>query len=150
MENQNELKGLCGFLILVVLGIVISPIRLLITSVPLYLPMFNDGTWEVLTTVGSADYHPLWGPILIGEIIYNLGIVAVSIYLIYLFFSKHYLFPKLYIATLVAPLIIIPLDAWLATLILPNEPMFDPATTKEFTSALICGFIWIPYMLVSK
>lgn len=87
MENQNVVKGLGGWLILVGAGIVINPIRLLVI-LALYLPIFSDGTWEALTTVGSKSYHPLLGPELIGEIICNMVLVAVSIYFIYLFFSK--------------------------------------------------------------
>ena len=150
MSNDNELKGLGGWLILVGIGVVIAPIRLLVTYVPLYKTIFEDGTWEALTTVGSEVYNPLWAPLLIGEIVYNSVMVVASIYLIYLFFSKHYLFPKLYIAIIAISLVFIPLDAWLVTKVLPSEPMFDPETTKEFMRTLISGLIWVPYMLISK
>lgn len=150
MSNDNELKGLGGWLILVGIGVVISPIRLLVTFIPSYKPIFEDGTWEALTTVSSEVYDPLWGPLLIGEIAYNSIMVAASAYLIYLFFSKHYLFPKIYIAIVTVSLVFIPLDAWLVTKVLPTEPMFDPETTKEFVRVLIVGIIWVPYMLISK
>jgi len=97
MNENNELKGLSGWLVLVGIGVVFSPIKLLFTYVPLYKPIFEDGTWEALTTVGSEVYNSLWAPLLIGEITFNSLIFAASICLIYLFFSKHYLFPKLYI-----------------------------------------------------
>jgi hypothetical protein len=63
---------------------------------------------------------------------------------------KHYLFPKVYISVVVASLAFIPLDAWFTTFVLPNEPMFDPETIKEFSRTLLSGLIWVPYMLVSK
>ncbi len=150
MEEHDKLKGLGGWLFLVGMGVVIYPIRVLATTVPDYPSMFTDGTWEAVTTVGSEAYNPLWEPLLIGEIIYNLGMVVVQIYLIYLFFSKSYRFPKFYIAIVVVSLIFIPLDAWLVSFVLPDEPMFDPETTKEFLRLLIGSLIWVPYMLVSK
>ena len=150
MTENSELKGLSGWLILVGLGVVFSPFRLLFTYVPMYKPIFEDGTWEAITTVGSEAYHSLWAPILLGEIAFNSLMVVVSIYLIYLFFSKHYLFPKLYIGIVAISIMFIPLDAWLVTKILPSEPMFDPETTKEFLRSLVAGIIWIPYMLISK
>ncbi len=150
MTDNNDLKGLGGWLILVGLGIVISPIGLLATLVPRYKPIFEDGTWEALTTAGSEVYNPYFSSLLVGEITVNTIIVAASIYLIYLFFSKHYLFPKLYIGIIGASLIFILLDAWLVTKVFPGEPMFDPETTKEFMKSLFPGVIWIPYMLVSK
>lgn len=149
MSNDEELKGLGGWLILVGIGVIISPIQLLVTYIPIY-NIFEDGTWEALTTVGSEAYNPLWGPLLIGEIVYNAAMVAVSIYLIYLFFSKHHLFPKVYIAIVAVSLVFIPLDAWLVTKVLPTEPMFDPETAKEFMRAFVSGCIWVPYMLISK
>ena len=76
--------------------------------------------------------------------------VLASVYLIYLYFSKHYLFPKVYIAIVAISLVFIPLDALLATFVLPDEPMFDPDTTKDFARALISALIWVPYMLISK
>lgn len=150
MTDDNELKGFGGWLVLVGLGVVITPIRLLTTYIPIYKPIFEDGTWETLTTVGSEAYDPLWGPLLIGEIAYNSIMVVVSIYLIYLFFSKHYFFPKLFIGIMAVSLIFIPLDAWLVTKVLPDEPIFDPETTKEFVRTLIGSVIWMPYLLISK
>lgn len=150
MDNDKELKGLGGWLILVAIGLILAPVRLLVTYIPMYTQIFSDGTWERLTTVGSDMYLPLWGAFLMGELLYNSLIVLASLYLIYLFFSKHYLFPRFYIALMIVSLVFIPIDAWLLTQVLPNEKMFDPETTKEFVRLLIAALIWIPYMLVSK
>jgi hypothetical protein len=149
-ENNDDLKGIGGWLILVALGVVFSPIRLLAMFIPIYKPIFEDGTWEALTTVGSEAYLPSLSFLLIGEIAFNSAMVLASLYLIYLFFSKHYFFPKLYIALIAVSLIFIPLDAWFVSEIFPNEPMFDQETTKEFMRTLIAAVIWVPYMLVSK
>ncbi|MFC4257732.1 DUF2569 domain-containing protein [Marinobacter lacisalsi] len=150
MSENKDLKGLGGWLILVAIGVIATPIMLLVTYVPLYVPIFQDGTWDVLTTPGSGAYHPLWGPLLVGEIVFNTILFFASLCLIYLFFSKHYLFPRVYIAIVATSLVFIPLDAWLVTIVLPSEPMFDPVTMKEFLRSLIAALIWIPYMLVSK
>lgn len=150
MNERNELKGLGGWLILVGLGVVVKPIRLLATFIPTYKPIFENGAWETLTTVGSVAYNPLWAPLLIGEIAYNTLMFAASLYLIYLFFSKHYLFPKLYIGIVTLSLLFIPLDAWVVTEILPDEPMFDTGTTREFMRTFIWAVIWVPYLLVSQ
>jgi hypothetical protein len=150
MGNQDELRGIRGWLILVAIGVLVNPIRLLATYFPIYARLFTDGSWQALTTVGSEAYNPLWSPLLMGEIIFNSGMVAVSAYLIYLFFSKHYLFPRFYIGIVAVSLVFIPLDAWLVSLVLPNEPMFDLGTAKEFAKTLFGGLIWVPYMLISK
>lgn len=150
MTNNNDLKGLSGWLILVGLGIVISPIKLLITLFGTYKPLIENGTWQALTTEGSEVYNPYFSSLLVGEIAFNTLMLIISVYLIYLFFSKHYLFPKVYIGIVAVTLIFIPLDAWIVTKIFPEVPMFDAETTKEFARTLVSGLIWVPYMLVSK
>jgi len=150
MKDENELKGLGGWLILVGLGVILAPIRLLITYVPLYQPVFEDGTWEAITSVDSVSYNPMLSSLLMGEMAYNVIMVLASIYLIYLFFTKNYLFPKLYIAIFAVSLVFILFDAWLVTMALPDVPMFDSETKKEFFRVLVGGMIWVPYMLLSK
>lgn len=150
MSTEQNLKGLRGWLLLVAVGVILTPIRLIFVQLPEYNELFDDGTWDALTTVESEIYHPLWAPLLTGEIIFNFFMLFASLYLVYLFFSKHYLFPKVYIAIVLITLVFIPIDAWLVTLILPNEPFFDPQTLQEFIRVSVSALIWIPYMLVSK
>ncbi len=150
MTDNNDYKGLGGWLILVGIGIVISPFRLLITSVSLYRPLFSDGSWEALTTPSSQHFAPYFDTLIIGEMCFNGLMFLASAYLVYLYFSKHYLFPKVYIGIVVASLIFIPFDAWLVTFVFPDEPMFDPDTMKEFLKTVVAAVIWVPYMLVSK
>jgi hypothetical protein len=150
MNNEKDLKGLGGWLIVVGIGVVLSPIRVLVVYVPIYHEILTDGTWELLTSAESAYYHPLWQPLLAGEMVFNSLLVLAWTYLIYLFFSRHYLFPRVFIGVLVLSVVGIPLDAWLVSFVLPDEPMFDPETTREFTRVLIYSLIWIPYMLVSR
>ncbi len=150
METKPVKKGLTGWLLLVGLGVVLSPIRLLIQVIPVYFPIFRDGSWQALTTPGSPYYHPLWGPLLLGEIIYNIAQLIVLVFIVYLFFSKDYLFPKFYVGVSLVTILFIPLDALLVKQILPEIPLFGPTTTAEFTRAIVSGLIWIPYMLFSK
>ena len=150
MNDNNELKGLSGWLILVGIGVVVSPFRLAYEFGPLFYSIFTDGTFEILTTKGSEAYHQLWGPLLVFEAVFNSVMVLASLYLIYLFFSKHYLFPKVYIAIVICSLVFIPLAAWIVSFVITDKPMFDPATTTEFARTLISTVIWVPYMLVSK
>jgi hypothetical protein len=105
MTDKNKLKGLSGWLILVGIGVVLNPIRLLFSLIPAYKPIFADGVWEALTTPGSAVYTPYFGALFIGEFIFNTLMFAACIYLIYLFFSKHYLFPKVFIGIALVSLI---------------------------------------------
>ncbi|MCJ7734337.1 MAG: DUF2569 domain-containing protein [Anaerolineales bacterium] len=150
MDKKEDKKGIGGFLILVAFSVVISPIRLIISVIPVYFPILSDGTWQILTTPGTEYFHPLWGPLLIFEIIFNLAQILVLFYIAYLFFSKDHLFPKFYIGITLITIVFIPLDAWLVKIILPDLPMFDDATLGNFIAAVLSGLIWIPVMLLSK
>ncbi|MDQ7051012.1 MAG: DUF2569 domain-containing protein [Enterobacterales bacterium] len=149
MTNSDNLKGLGGWLILVGIGVVISPIRLLIEFIPLYTEIFTEGHYELLTTPGTEVYDVLWAPFIIGELVFNAAMVIATIYLIYLYFSKHYLFPKVYIGIILASLIFIPFDAWVGSFVIEGEPMFTPDIIKELVRSAISALVWIPYMLSS-
>lgn len=150
MSYNENLKGLNGWLVLVGIALVIFPIRLGFLSGPLFYNMFTDGSFEYLTTPGTESYHPLWKPLLIFEASYNALLFISSLVLAYLFVTKHYLFPKGYSVFLFLPVVILPLDLYLASLIPMGEDPFDPATLKEMVRSVIAALIWIPYMFLSK
>lgn len=150
MQKNKELKGLRGWLILIGIGLLLSISRQAHQLIAVYYPLFTNGTFTTATTPGTSLYSPLWGVVLISEALIISILTATYVYLSYLFISKHYLFPRIYIATLLASAIFVPLDAWVCSFVLVDVPMFDFSTLKEMTRALISTFIWVPYMLVSK
>lgn len=150
MNDNNELKGLGGWLGLVGLGLIISPIRQAIFMYTTYYPMFEEGVFSVLTSVDSEAYHPFWKYYIGGEITFNSLMVLATFVLLYLFFSKHYLFPKFFIFILLINIGFIPLDASLIKVVMPEEEIFDPDTLNTLIRSLICGVVWVPYMLFSK
>ena len=151
MDNTKkpEPAGLGGWLVLVAIGITVSFFRLTTFLWTTYVPIFRDGAWEVLTTPGTEVYHPLWAPMLIMEIVVNLGFVVAQLWLLALFFGRARFFPKLYIGVALVNLGFIVLDAWLGTFLITNEPMFDDDTAKELIRSIISVSIWVPYMLLS-
>ena len=150
MGNEKNLEGLRGWLILVAIGVILAPIRLLSVELPMYNEILNDGTWELLTLVDSELYHPLWAPVLITEITFSFMLLLASLYLVVLFFSRHYLFPRVFIALTLAMLIFIAFDAWLVSQVMPERSFFATQNILDFARTLVSAAIWIPYMLVSK
>ena len=149
MEENKELKGLGGWLILVGIGVTLGPLRMIAEYVPMFYAIFSDGTYEALTTPGSEFYNVLWGPFLIFELVVNSIIVFASLLLMYLYYAKHYFFPKLYIMIILFSLVFILLDAWLGSFVLIDEPMFDTSILTELFRTVVTALIWIPYMLIS-
>lgn len=150
MAKEKKLEGLGGWLILVGIGVILSPLRIIAQVLPIFSQIFSSDSWAVLTTPGALAYHPLWAPILLAEIGINSVLVLAWIYMAFLFFSKKKIFPKLFIGISVFTLVFILVDALAIKAILPDEPVFDPVTAREFLRSLVGTIIWVPYMLTSK
>ncbi len=142
--------GLGGWLVLVGLGLILAPLRIIAQVIPLYLGMVSDGSLEILTTPGTEAYNPLWSPIIYGELAVNFGMVIALVFIAYLFFSKKRAFPKWFIGICIVNVTVIVVDAFATKLVLPEEPMFDADTTVELGRMAFAALVWIPYMLVSK
>lgn len=150
MTTDKDLNGLRGWLILVGLGVVFAPVRMLAEFGPTYYELFTNGTFELLTTKGSEYYSSYWAPLLLGEAIFNSAITLVSLGLIYLYFARHYWFPAIYIGVLAVSAIFVPLDTWASSLVLPDEQVYNSESTSEIFRSILIAVIWIPYMLMSK
>ena len=150
MTEEKKLEGIRGWLILIAIGIIVSPLRILILVIPLYADIFKNGAWDLLTTPGNEAYHPLWSLIIMGEIAINAIFIIGWITIAFFFFLKKRIFPKLYIGMLLFTLTFIVLDAYAIKAVLPDDPVFDPDTLKELIRTLGASLVWIPYMLISK
>ncbi len=141
--------GLGGWLILVGLGLITAPIRIAAIEFTI-LGLFFDGTWSAIANSSGKFYNPLLAFMIPLEFIMNLAFVFGFIFLIYLYFTKSSIFPRWFIAIYTANLAFIFLDAVMVTIAVPEQPLFDPDTTKEFVRSLGACAVWIPYMLKSK
>ncbi len=143
-------KGLGGWLILVGLGLGIAILRLLFILVTIFLPLFLQGQWSLLTTQGSEHYHALWGPLIIFEIVGNLALITLAGYLLYLFFTKSHRFPRFFIGYVLLQLLVVIGDFFLANLIPAVASENNTESWTEMFRSIIYALIWIPYMLRSK
>lgn len=150
MTEENKLEGLSGLLVLVGLGIILSPILVIAQTFPIYSEIFSNGSWEALTTPGTKAYNPLWAPILICEITINIALVFAWLFIAFLFFSKKKIFPRWYVGILLFTLVFLLVDAFSIKLVLPNEPVFDPDTSKNIIRSVVVTLIWVPYIFMSK
>ncbi|NQU28638.1 MAG: DUF2569 domain-containing protein [Candidatus Marinimicrobia bacterium] len=150
MNEEKYFEGIGGWLMLLAIGIVITPIRIIMLIMTTYPEIFSTGMWEVLTTQGSEVYSPLWAPLIIGEMLFNSGLILAWLYIAYKFFTRSRDFPKWYVSLAVVSLVFVIADAFVIKLVLPSEPIFNPNTIKELMHSVIMVVIWVPYMFVSK
>ena len=149
MEAQRY-QGLGGWLILVAIHLVSTPIRFWTYLVHVFLPLFASGRWEAFTTPGGVYYHPLQGPLMIAELSVNTITAVFAVVLLIFFFSKKSFFPMLMIVYLASNAVLLGADLTLSHQIPPIASQHSPVGFRELAQATAWCAIWIPYMLVSK
>ena len=148
-DGSNNPKGLSGWLSLVGLGLIITPILLL---------------WSIYNSISvydSADYMNELMPGLIGlvsfEIIGNIIFAGVAVYLLYLFFKKKTKFPQYYIYFLIGSLVFVGLDYFILSSLSADGYEAKKIITDSLSQgwmdmirALISAVIWVSYMKKSR
>lgn len=148
-NENNELNGLDGWLVLVGIGLVLAPLLILkniVETLLAYVDLFVQISAEYeLTSVGER-----LRALMIGEVIVQSILLLASVLLIFLFFKKHYLFPRVYMAVLLSALVLIGLDALIMYRFIAAEDMDITNVMTLLGRTLLQCLIWIPYMLMSK
>lgn len=129
-QQTNDLEGIGGWLILVAIGVVVTPLRILLIVGGTYSQVFSNGVWQSLNTPSSEYYNPLWEPILLGELVTNIALLLAGVYLAYLFFSKKAEFPKWFIGIACFTLAFVIIDTLAVKLVIPDEQVLDSETSK--------------------
>lgn len=143
----NEKAGIGGGLALITFGLIITPFIIGAQFFTIFLPLFNNGTWDLITTPGNQLYHELWGPVLTFEMVGNLFFILFSLLLLVLLFRYSKMFPKLAITYLLLNLVFVATDQYLATLLpIPSSGETDSELIKSIAGAAI----WVPYLLTSQ
>lgn len=143
-------QAISGWLILIAIGVSLTPIRLLAYFIGDFESYFDLTYWQQCTTPGGPLYHPITAPVLIFELLSQVSMIILSVALLYLFFSKRRGFPKCYVAfTLSCMALAI---FWLVIAKnFPDSLGLDVATAQNYVGRLILPcLIWVPYMLLSK
>jgi hypothetical protein len=148
VDADPALVGIRGWLILIAIGVVLSPLSfagtILVDS-----EAYSAETWAALTTPSGSAYHPMWAPALLFELFGNLSLLVLSCLLVWLFFRKRRTFPAFYILLVLAHgsfLVLVEV----VCLAIPGLDAFNGESVGEITRAAIGAAIWIPYMRMSK
>jgi hypothetical protein len=143
-------RGIGGWLVLPLLGLIVTPIRIAIQTVRDLAPAFSPATWEALTTPGGPAYDPMWAPVIVFEAVASFTLVAFTLILLWLFFRKSRRVPLLMILWLLTTIGLQVADLALAAQIPVIASQPDPQSLGELARSAVGALIWIPYFLVSK
>ena len=142
---KDELTGFGGWLILPMLGIILSIFILPATIYAQNIEVIEY--WDVLTNPLSEAYIPLFKELIYFEVLGNSILYAVLLFLCYVFFTKKKITIKVYIFFQLFSLVLIVSDIVLAMTLLDLE--LEPSDIKDIIRGLFSCVIWIPYFLLS-
>jgi len=149
-EPQVQYDKIGGWLILVGIGLVLSPFLMLFRIVNEVLPVFSPEVWAVFGTPGSALYNPLVVVVIFLELIAFILIGLVAIILLVLFLRKAAIFPKLYIGFLVALVAWAIIDFGLGMLLLGLAEGEFSSFLGDVVPSLFWTGVWVRYFRVEE
>lgn len=150
VDEDQEARRLGGWLVLLAIGMVVTPIRMIAVFSQTFTPLFQDGLWAQLTSPSSSNYVPGLSGILIFEIIGNICLLVAWIYMAIRFFGKKINSPKFYTVLSICSVVFIIIDAVAVTAVMPHIPLMDAETGKELFRGLFACCVWAPYLIKSK
>jgi hypothetical protein len=149
LEN-HQLQGLGGWLILIAIGLCISPFIRISTIGHNWEGYFSNQVWQIVAMPQGEKYDPLYGPLLIFELLGNIFMFGLNLLLLRLFFSKRRSFPRLFIAFILCQVVFVILDDVGCVLIPALRSNAAVQDHTEAIRAVIYAIIWVPYMVKSR
>ena len=147
--SQAAPSGIGGWLLLVAVGVCLAPIRIGAEIVKGLRPL-EPATWHAVTTPGTRAYHPLFGPLIVGELVVNAALLIWAGVLVYLFFTRRRSFPVAMITFMITRVVVQAADAGLALMIPAAAASMGPAAYGGLASGILVALIWVPYLIKSR
>ncbi|RPE13697.1 DUF3857 domain-containing protein [Chitinophaga lutea] len=135
-----------SWLILLAIGVVISPFRVVTTVFG--LEVFQGNVWMNLPATFSGKNISLIQAFLLLEVICNVFLLAVTIFNLLLFFRKRDIFPRVFSFMLAFNVVWAFVDFGIADALTGSNNFTDQFST--LLSAILPAAIWIPVMQLSK
>ena len=144
LQYNPESWTIGGWLVLLGLGIIFSPLTILIDL--LQGGFFSNATWEAVVHAQDGQVRLL---VFIAELACNVFLCVYAILLVLLFFRKRDTFPAACIVFYAAVLSVQVLD-YVAVSALNNNYAWSQDQITNMTRSIIGAAIWIPYLLRSE
>lgn len=145
IAKRHALYGVAGWLYLVAIGCIVTPLRSIVSLGPIY------------AGIDYASLHPTLSTFIIVEIALNAAIILWSVANIFMLFGKYALFPRSYAGMIGFSAVLVTGDAVATKFVMdaigqPStwESIFDQETIREVGRSIIAALVWIPYVFISR
>ncbi|MDR3726973.1 MAG: DUF2569 family protein [Terracidiphilus sp.] len=142
-STVEDMEGLSGWLVLVGIGLVVSPFVMLYTILTVNLPFLADHRYQPY-----LSSHPAFAALAIFEVITNIIFITSVLALAYLFFTKRKAFPTFMILYLATQCCVIVFDTVTVHVLVPSANL--STSYASVARSLIGALVWIPYFVVSQ
>ena len=149
-KPDAALTGLGGWLILVGLGILGSAAKNAFELTATYVPLFAGARWSAITTPGTESYNPDLALFAAFEAGALAVLLAVNLYVIYLFFARKRRFPRAFMALLGISLTFSLADLAAFAWLVPGQEVFDDASVATVAGGVFSLALWGAYMVRSR
>ena len=143
------LEGIRGWLLLPAIGIVLAPL-LTLAELVFSLEPYSLVQWNALATPGGDGYHALWVPLRLGQLVGSIGLLALSVLVLVLFFQRRRHAPLLFMLMLAASATLALLSLLLMAMIPGALDAVTDQDWKDLARTLVACAIWIPYFVFSR
>ena len=150
LPDNLRLQGLGGWLILVGIGLCVSPFVRLTTLGQNWEGYFSLQVWQTVAVPGGKSYNPLYGLLLIFEMLGNIVLFGFNLLALFLFFGKRRAFPGVFIMLMLGQAFFPILDDAGVALI-PTLKATDAGTDhSEAIRAVLAAIVWCLYTIKSR
>jgi hypothetical protein len=147
LNRQITYEKIGGWLILIGIGITISPFYILFSIFT--QSYFDNSLWINITSVSSAGYNPALAIAFLIELLINIASFVFAFLLLVLFYKRRSSFPRLVIIFYVFNFLFLSVDA----VVVSNLGILDDSglsdSYKAVSKSFITMLIWVPYFLKS-
>ncbi|MBX3745380.1 MAG: DUF2569 family protein [Verrucomicrobiae bacterium] len=143
-------SGIGGWLILLGIGVCISPLVRLHGLWGAREGFFSMEVWRAVTTPGSEAYHPAFGALLVFEVTINTWLLSLNLLAITLFFRRHRVFPAVMMTLLIGNALFLGIDEVWGNTIPSVAENADTASKRDLIRAGVAAVIWTTYLLRSR
>ena len=148
-SGKRHISGLGGWLMLVQIGLYLTIVLSLRQLVTYNFDILASEYWTLLTSRDSEFYHPLWGPVIIFETIYNISLIAYVVFILVHFYRRKRIVPALMIIFYAGSMLAGMLDFILLQMIPLAREAEDGSSNRDIFRSIVTCLIWIPYFLRS-
>jgi hypothetical protein len=148
--EELQFQGLGGWLILVGFGLCAGPLLRCANIAKNWEGFFSLDSWQAVALPHSDQYHPLYAPLLIFEILGFIFLLGLNLLTIALFFSRCRMFPNAYIALIVSNALFLLVDEIVGNAIPLVAGNSNSSSGRAVFGAFLTVLIWGSYMFKSR